>query len=80
MPFARSAKKMRPAHVPQIGRPSAAKLLSSGIRPQRSATSAIVVLSPAWRWMVEPSPFEPESRSISLRILRNVIERTHRRE
>ena len=45
-PEARSAKKMSPAQVPQMGRPSAAKLLSSGIRPHRSAMSAIVVLSP----------------------------------
>ena len=45
-PEARLARKISPAHVPQMGRCSAANCRSSGMRPQRSATSAIVVLSP----------------------------------
>ena len=45
-PEARLARKMRPAQVPQMGRCSAANCRSSGMRPQRSATSAMVVLSP----------------------------------
>lgn len=45
-PVARSAKNMRPAHVPQTGLSAAVKDRSSGMRPHRSAMSAIVVLSP----------------------------------
>ena len=45
-PSARSAKKIIPAHVPQIGLPDLAKLCSSGMSPHRSATRAMVVLSP----------------------------------
>lgn len=49
-PEARLARKMRPAQVPQMGRCSAANCRSSGMRPQRSATSAMVVLSPPAAW------------------------------
>ncbi len=45
-PDARLARKMRPAQVPQMGRLLAANERSSGMSPHRSATSAIVVLSP----------------------------------
>lgn len=43
---ARSARKMSPAHVPHTGFPPAENWRSSGMRPHRSATSAMVVLSP----------------------------------
>lgn len=46
-PEALSARKMRPAQVPQIGLPPLANVRSSGISPQRSAMRAMVVLSPA---------------------------------
>jgi hypothetical protein len=45
-PVARSARKISPAQVPHTGLPWRANCCSSGMRPQRSATSAIVVLSP----------------------------------
>jgi hypothetical protein len=37
---------MSPAQVPQMGLPSLWNLWSSGMRPQRSATKAMVVDSP----------------------------------
>ena len=46
LPVARSARKMSPAHVPQMGFPFAETSLKSGIRPHRSAMSAMAVLSP----------------------------------
>mmetsp|Transcript_6132 Transcript_6132/g.17592 ORF Transcript_6132/g.17592 Transcript_6132/m.17592 type:complete len:243 (+) Transcript_6132:612-1340(+) len=46
MPVARSARKIMPAQVPHTGRDSAQKARRSGMRPHRSATLAMVVLSP----------------------------------
>ena len=46
-PEALSARKIRPAQVPQIGLPPFANVRSSGMSPHRSAMRAIVVLSPA---------------------------------
>lgn len=68
-PAARSAKKMRPAQVPQTGLPAVAKLRSSGIRPQRSAIFAMVVLSPALARMLISRDLYCKLGSISLRYL-----------
>lgn len=57
--------------MPQTGLPPAAKLRSSGMRPQRSATSAMVVLSPApaaakW-WAVTRKPSRTEKHKAAKR-------------
>ena len=46
LPVAFSARKIAPAQVPQTGRCCAENCLNSGISPHRSATRAMVVLSP----------------------------------
>lgn len=46
LPVAFSARKMAPAQVPHTGRCCAENCLNSGMSPHRSATRAMVVLSP----------------------------------